>query len=56
MGASCRHAQKFIVPCPAIALQREVIPAAGIVEIARGSVLKLGRTVLKRAAIGWFSC
>jgi hypothetical protein len=34
MGASCRHAQKFIVPCPAIALQREVIPAAEIVEIA----------------------
>ncbi len=33
-GAPCRHAQKFIVPCPAIALQREVIPAAGAVEIA----------------------
>jgi hypothetical protein len=33
MRATCLHAQKFIVPCPAIALQSEVIPAAGIVEI-----------------------
>jgi hypothetical protein len=32
--ASRSRGQKFIVPCPAIALQREVIPAAGIVEIA----------------------
>jgi hypothetical protein len=30
------HAQKFIVPCPAIAVQREAIPEIGIALISDG--------------------
>jgi hypothetical protein len=31
------HAQKFIVPCPAIVVQREAIPGAEIAVIVGGN-------------------